>query len=87
MSEELFKVPVSKSPRLRWMEKHHVTVERMPVEVNPGDEDEFSHEMFQFYASDDGRHRYGGNTEDEALAKYASCRGYRLWNEEGYDNR
>jgi len=81
---ELFDVPVVKSPRLKWIEKHRLKTKCAEFPVADGDEDEFGNEVFQWSASDDNwKHSHGGATEDDALAAWARARGVRLWNEEG----
>ena len=82
MSEELFNVPVVKSPRLKWIEKHHLRVKQTP-DWQPDMEDEEGDDVEKFYASDDGIHWHGGDTEDNALATWAEARGKLLWFEEG----
>lgn len=82
MSEELFKVPVTKSPRLLWIEKHRIEV-RPTKDWQPGMEDDDGDEVERFYATDDGVHMHGGDTEDNALAAWAEARGKLLWFEEG----
>lgn len=83
MIEELFKVPVTKSPRLLWIEKHRVKTRQTPA-WEEGLEDEDGNDLEKWYASDDDwRHGYGGDTEDNALAAWAEARGKLLWFEEG----
>lgn len=82
MSDELFSVPVSKSPKMRWLERHGVNVTHDEA-WQYGDEDDLGNEKFPYYASDDGKHFHGGATEDDALVEWARARGKRLWNEEG----
>ncbi len=81
MSEELFKVPEQKSPRLRWMEKHRVKVKQTP-DWSPGMEDADGDPVAPWYASDDGKHWHAGDSENDALGAWAVARGVRLWNEE-----
>lgn len=82
MSEELFNIPVVKSPRLRWIEKHRLQVRETKNWVE-GMEDDDGDEVEKFYATDDGIHMHGGSTEDNALAAWAEARGKLLWFEEG----
>ncbi len=92
MSDELFSVPVQKSPKLRWMERHRIKVKHFQ-DVEPGDEDEFENEVYPYVARKADFEMYDlvpdswlgvGNTEDEALVDYARKRGLLLWNEEDY---
>ena len=61
MRDELFDVPQTKSPKLRWTERHGIQVMHDP-NFQHGDEDEQGNEKFRFYASDDNfRHQHGGD--------------------------
>lgn len=88
MSEELFSVPESKSPKLRWMERHGLRTKHNP-DSQHGDEDDFGNELFRWYAwkyegkLNPPRNAAGGDTEDDALAAWAVANGKLLWNEEG----
>ena len=75
---ELFDIPETKSPRLKWMEAHLIAV---------------GENIFTPTHSDDFRHGYTrradcatgsgyGNTDDEALVDLAKRQGWRLWNEQ-----
>ena len=80
---ELFDIPVSESPRLKWLKKHGVKFHYSTAEV--GDEDEFGNELWPVYAYTEPLCKetsFGAGTEDEALAKFAINRGLKLWNEE-----
>jgi hypothetical protein len=69
---ELFDIPETPSPRLRWMQRHHLTVE--PI----------TEENSNRYAARHGMTIIGkGSTEDEALTAAAKSLNIRLWNEEG----
>jgi hypothetical protein len=87
---ELFEIQPCESPRLKWLKKHRVIIEKTSHKV--GDEDEFGSECFPFYAVvlapngtlsiNDLDQWHGGNTEYEALANLAKSKGWLLWNEE-----
>ena len=94
MSDALFDIPPSLSPRLQWMEKHHIKIHYspecaespwlalMPFEehraMNIGD---IMAEACRLY-DEQGRLGYG-SSEDDALAEMARKSGIQLWNEEG----
>lgn len=78
----LFDVPVVESPRLRWIKAHRIVTRKTDHEVQPGEEDCDGMDVYQWYAWSSQR-RYGGPTEDDALAAWARANGARLWNEEG----
>ena len=83
MSEELFDVPVNKSPRLRWIEARGLHIRKTdPRKV--GTEDCDGEVIEAFYVSMNKRHWIGGPTEDDALAKWARVAGVPLWNEEAF---
>jgi hypothetical protein len=86
MSDELFSVPVVKSPRLAWLEKHGVKTKHFPdrAQSEPFDEDEDGDELYPWVAFAAGGHMHGGVTEDEAVCGLAIRMGWLLWNEEGY---
>ena len=67
---ELFEIPESKSPRLKWMERHHLTVEKYwMVDI-------------WYYRAKHGMKVIGkGNTEDEAITAAAKSLNIPLWNE------
>lgn len=89
---ELFSVPETKSPRLKWMERHGVAVREFPERAaDPGAEDmETGKELWPWEAfklstpTDNGLPsiRYGAATQDEALAAWARANGQRMWFEE-----
>lgn len=70
---ELFDIPESKSPRLRWMEKHNISARQEPR--GPGGP------LIWFALNHQACAR--GDSEDEALASLAVKLGLKLWNEEG----
>ena len=69
---ELFEIPESKSPRLKWMERHHLTV-RLSHDY---DDDE---DVWQCLH---GMKVIGeGGTEDRAITAAAKSLNIPLWNE------
>ena len=83
MSDELFAVPEMKSPRMKWVEKHHIETRRTANWIE-GMEDDDGEEIMPWYSSDDKwKHQHGGASEDDALAEWAERNGKHLWFEEG----
>jgi len=62
----LFNIPETKSPRLRWMERYHITVKIK------GDKYEAYHGMDRVAT---------GPTEDDAITAAAKSLNIKLWNE------
>ena len=87
MSDTLFDIPETKSPRLLWLEKHCVKTEH--TEFTEGDEDEFGCDLWPWYAFIGVTHFAdakpnkcaGGETEQDAIAKLAISQDWKLWNE------
>lgn len=69
MTDELFSIPPSDSPRLAWMKRHGVHTQQ---QANGS-----------WYAWHNGAGDGKGDTEDEAIYAMAINAGIRLWNEEG----
>jgi hypothetical protein len=69
---ELFDIPETPSPRLRWMKRHHLAIE--PITEENGNRYAARHGMAVICK---------GATEDEALTAAAKSLSIRLWNEEG----
>lgn len=65
-----FEIPRSDSPRLAWMKRYSIKVTKM----NPHD--------WYVVTGAIGSIATDGNTEDEALEKFARRNSIRLWNEE-----
>ena len=88
MSGELFDVPETKSPKLKWLEQHKIKTEQTQYKV--GDEDEFGEDLFPWYAWTGGANiartstskMAGGETEDEAIRNLAIKLHLRTWGEE-----
>ena len=81
--EMLFDVPEQLSPRLAWMRKHGVTLRATGYNGTSEDADDCDGEPEPFYACIDSDVRdtncAGGQTENEALAKLAQKKGWKLW--------
>jgi hypothetical protein len=73
---ELFAIPETKSPRLKWMERHHIKIHHQPYDhAGPLDDDEQ-------YAAIHGMQAIGyGATPDAALVAAAKSLNIKLWNE------
>lgn len=67
---ELFDIPECKSPRLKWMERHHLTIQ---ITTNPPPNTYQAKHGMTVIAS--------GSTPDEALVAAAKSLNIRLWNE------
>jgi len=83
MTNTLFPMPDSPSPRMRWLEKHKVVVEDA-TELGTRKKQYCAH-----FADDDPDKSdlpyYGwgyGDSADDALADFASKNNLKLWNEE-----
>ncbi len=78
---ELFNIPETLSPRLRWMEKHGITIEDGGIDHDDGDECEITgNQCFRYYAIC-GEQAAGGHTKDDAIIALAIKLQLRLWNE------
>jgi hypothetical protein len=69
MTDELFQIPETLSPRLRWMREHDIRIHR---------DSEEPHEFTAWTLPDVSGY---GATEDEALADLARKLNVKLWNE------
>lgn len=67
---ELFTIPESKSPRLKWIENNDIYFEEIKERFGGG-----------FRAVGQGPHVGYGETEDHALRQYAFKNRIPLWNE------
>lgn len=90
MSDDLFPIETTLSPRLRWMQKHNLETEHIP---NGGTESAETgdwiphwicrvkklHPNYSLYFE---REIGSGDTEEESIADFAVNAGIRLWNEE-----
>ena len=84
---ELFEIPVSESPRLKWIRTRDVRT-HFNKDIEIGEEEEFSGDTLYPWCAFTGGYRFPrpdagyGNTEDEAIVSLAKLKGWRLWNEE-----
>lgn len=69
MTDTLFDLPDSPSPRLQWMRRHGVTVEMDSI-------------VFHYAAKASGAKAGFGFSELEALTDFAINNNLKLWNEE-----
>lgn len=90
MTDELFQIDESLSPRLRWMRDLLIQTMDNGYELTPGLEDEFGNQLFRWVAWQGGKrtkasafvdHCTGwGDTEDEAIVALAKKLNLTLWN-------
>lgn len=92
MSETLFAMPETPSPRMVWLRDKNVRTHRNDG-VSAGDECEFTGEPIAVWCAFIGEPPVGiraegflgfGDTEDDAIADLAKKRGWKLWNEENF---
>ena len=92
MTDTLFDIPETPSPRLKWMRNHQIEVIDSGLDHEPGEECEITgNRLYRFWAVKDdtvegressvGHHEAGGDTEDEAIVNLACKLNLRLWNE------
>jgi len=76
MTDELFTIQESKSPKLAWMEKHEIRIKR-------NWEDYEAEEIYPYvaYNFDLPSVYEGGKTEMEAISSLAVKLGIKLWDE------
>lgn len=72
---ELFQIEESKSPRLRWMDKHGVWTQKTNAEEYEDPEHAWKAQAAGYVGF--------GPTEDDAIVELARLMGIALWNEEG----
>jgi hypothetical protein len=78
---DLFEIPETLSPRLRWMQTHGVEVHDSGVDHEDGDEcDITGNQCYRYYATC-GEQSAGGHTKDEAIFALAVKLQLKLWNE------
>ena len=88
MTDTLFDIPESPSPRLKWMRDNQIRIIHNG-DVSPGDEDEWGNRLSPFCATKSkpgnlvfADHVTGwGDTEDEAIVELAKKLSIPLWNE------
>lgn len=83
MIESLFDLPESKSPRLKWQDKHDITVIDTGIDHEHGDEcDITGNQLYRFWAvMGEGAEECGGHTELDALTDLAIKCNLKLWNQ------
>lgn len=72
MSDLLFDIPETKSPRLLWLKKHGITCH-----------DYRTDDIYRFMAHGIHEGSGFGPTPEDAVLEYAKTAGIKLWNEEG----
>ena len=76
---ELFDIPESLSPRLRWLIKHKIHT------FKSGNAEDFDGEPWSAWQAENKNDLPSdyetGATEDDAIAKWARQNGVKLWNE------
>lgn len=85
MSELFDNLPELKSPRLLWMERHHIETHHAPHCDEIGAWSAWSYErdsQGKGCIPEDPEALGYGDTEHDAIADYARKRGWKLWNEE-----
>jgi hypothetical protein len=70
-------LPITKSPKLLWMERHGITTKFIPGSGNVE-----SFWLADYMAPNAAHYQDAGDTEEEALTALALAAGIKLWNEE-----
>ena len=83
---ELFDIPETLSPRLKWMREHSIEVVDSGLDHDPGDECEVTGDrLYRYWAVIEGtvctNEEAGGDTEDAAIVALAKKLNLKLWNE------
>jgi hypothetical protein len=88
MTDTLFDIPESPSPRLQWLRDHQIDIIDNGIDYKPGDCCEiFGNRLFRYWALQGGKQtktelsEAGGDTEDEAIVNLARKLNLKLWNE------
>jgi hypothetical protein len=86
MTDNLFDIPESPSPRLQWLRDHQIDIIDNGIDYEPGDCCSITgNRLFRYWAiitdSDGGHKEAGGDTEDEAIVELARKLNLKLWNE------
>ena len=76
---ELFIIPISESPRLRWFKKHRISTHKS--DCVPDDEEPWNAWVGELSEAIEDNLVRTGVTEDDALCDLAKKLGIRLWNE------
>ena len=86
MTDTLFDIPETPSPRLKWMRDNKIEVVDSGLDHEPGDECEITgNRLYRYWAVIEGtvfeNEEAGGDTEDEAIVGLARKLNLKLWNE------
>ena len=85
MTDTLFDLPESPSPRLKWMRHHKIEVADSGLDHEPGEQCEITgnrlYRYWAFIATVTDNVEEGGDTEDEAIVALANKLNLKLWNE------
>lgn len=85
MTDNLFEIEESPSPRLNWLRRHGIHITDNGNDYKPGEEDEITGErLYRYWAtcfSIPSKPEAGGDTEDEAIVSLAKIIPLKLWNE------
>lgn len=88
MTDELFQIDETLSPRFRWMREKNIEVVDSGIDHEPGDECELTgNRLYRFWAWQTCKRTKtesasaGGDTEDEAIVELAKKLNLKLWNE------
>jgi hypothetical protein len=85
MTDTLFDIPESPSPRLQWLREHQIEIIDGGVCFEPGEECEITgnrlHRFWAMVMNKGQGHEAGGDTEDEAIVNLARKLNLKLWNE------
>lgn len=73
MTDELFTIPESLSPKRKWINEHAIVI--VPGYDNTWEDGE----IYPFMATIPGHDEYFGGTEDEALIRLANALNIPLW--------
>jgi len=76
---ELFVIPISESPRLRWLKKHHISTHKS--DCMPDDEEPWNAWAGELSEAIEDGSNCTGATEADALCALAKRLRIRLWNE------
>jgi rRNA maturation endonuclease Nob1 len=84
---ELFDIPESKSPRLKWIEENGILTAKDNMgawhAVSPREDDDTSRVISLMMQYKGSMRHAKGQTEDDAITNLAKAIGLRLWTERG----
>lgn len=88
MTDELFQIDETLSPRLKWIRENRIEVVDAGIDHEPGDTcPDTGQQLYRYHAFLGGKctktsARFGsGDTEDEAIVDLAKKLNLKLWNE------